>query len=223
MDGKLLLSALTRYLAGVVFVGLLVFLPAGDLCWWRGWLLMGILFAPMLVAGVVLLTKSPDPLRKRMNSDEEQSEQRLVIALSGLMFLAAFAVAGFGSRFGWLMFPEWASWAAAVVFLVGYVLYGLVMRQNAYLSRTVEVQEGQQLVDTGLYGVVRHPMYSATVLMFLAMPVVLGSPAAFVIMLAYLPIIAKRIRNEEDVLSAGLPGYPEYMRRVKWRLVPFVW
>lgn len=170
-----------------------------------------------------MLFKAPDLLRKRLDAREEEGEQRVVLALSALMFVAAFVVAGLGFRFGWLTLPAWASWLGAVVFLIAYALYAEVLRENAYLSRTVEVQKGQRVVDTGLYGIVRHPMYSATLLLFLSMPIVLGSPFSFIIMLAYLPIITKRIRNEEAVLARGLVGYRDYMGRVKWRLIPHVW
>ncbi len=223
MDVALFRSALVKFVAGLLVVGLLLFLPAGTLSWWRGWLLVGVLFVPMFAAGLVMMAKAPDLLRIRLNAREEQAEQRTVVALSCLMFVAAFVVAGLGCRFGWPTLPEWASWAGAAAFLAAYALYAEVMRENAYLSRTVEVRQGQHVVDTGLYGIVRHPMYSATMLLFLSMPVVLGSPFSFVIMLAYVPIIAKRIRNEEKVLADELEGYPEYLRRVRWRLVPHVW
>ena len=223
MDAELFRSAIAKFAAGVVVLALLLFLPAGSLGWWRGWLLMGILFVPMFAAGLVMMAKAPDLLRKRLSAREEESEQREVIALSGLMFVAAFVVAGLGERFGWVTFPGWVSWVGAVAFLVAYALYAEVLRENAYLSRTIEVQEGQHVVDTGLYGIVRHPMYSATLLLFLSMPVVLGSPVSLVIMLAYLPIITKRIRNEEEVLARGLEGYSQYMDRVRWRLIPHVW
>lgn len=223
MDQKLFVAALTKFGAGVVVMGLLLFVPAGTLAWWQGRLLMGILFVPMFLAGLVMMAKAPDLLRKRLANREEEAEQRTVIALSALMFVAAFVVAGLGKRFDWPTFPAWVSWAGAVVFLVSYVLYAEVMRENAYLSRTIEVQEGQHVVDTGLYGIVRHPMYSVTLWLFLSMPVVLGSPFALVIMCAYLPIIAKRIRNEEQVLAEGLEGYRDYMTRVRWRLIPHVW
>ena len=223
MDGRLFAGALAKFAAGVVAIGLLLFLPAGTLNWWQGWLFMGILFVPMFVAGFVMMAKAPDLLRKRLDAKEDETEQKAVLALSALMFVAAFVVAGLGFRFGWPQLPAWASWAGAVVFLAAYALYAEVMRENAYLSRTIEVQGGQHVVDTGLYGIVRHPMYSATLLLFLSMPIVLGSPFSFVIMLAYLPIIAKRIRNEEEVLVEGLEGYAEYLTRVKWRLIPHVW
>ncbi len=223
MDARLFRSALVKFAVGFVVVATLLFLPAGTLAWWRGWLLMGILFAPMFAAGLVMMAKAPDLLRSRLDAREEEAEQREVVAISALMFVAAFVVAGLGRRFGWLTLPDWASWLGAAVFLSSYALYAEVMRENAYLSRTIGVQEGQRVVDTGLYGVVRHPMYSATVLLFLSMPVVLGSPLSFVVMLAYLPIIAKRIRNEEEVLAEGLEGYSEYLERVRRRLVPHVW
>ena len=223
MDGKLFFSALAKFAAGFVIVGLLLFLPAGSIAWWQGWLFMAILFIPMLIAGLVMMVKAPELLRKRLEADEGESEQKTVLTLSAIMFVAAFVVAGLGYRFGWPAFPSWVSWAGAAVFLASYALYAEVMRENAYLSRTVEIQDGQRVVDTGLYGVVRHPMYSATLLLFLSMPIVLGSPFSFIIMLVYLPIIAKRIRNEEDVLADGLEGYSEYMKRVKWRLVPRIW
>lgn len=223
MNATLVRSALIKFAMGFVVVGVLLFVPAGTLSWWRGWLLMGILFAPMFVAGLVMMAKAPDLLRSRLDAREEEGEQREVIALSALMFVAAFVVAGLGHRFGWPTFPAWASWVGAGAFLLSYALYAEVLRENAYLSRTIEVQEGQHVVDTGLYGVVRHPMYAVTLLLFLSMPVVLGSPFALVVMLAYIPIITKRIRNEEEVLSRGLAGYDEYMSRVRWRLVPGVW
>ncbi|MBO7702671.1 MAG: isoprenylcysteine carboxylmethyltransferase family protein [Eggerthellaceae bacterium] len=223
MDGKLFATALMKFAAGVVVIGLLLFLPAGTIFWWQGWLFMGILFVPMFVAGLVMMAKAPDLLRKRLSAKEDEGEQRTVLALSALMFVAAFVVAGLGFRFGWPQLPAWASWVGAVLFLAAYALYAEVMRENAYLSRTIEVQGGQHVVDTGLYGIVRHPMYSTTLLLFLSIPIVLGSPFSFVIMLAYLPIIAKRIRNEEEVLADGLEGYAEYLTRVKWRLIPHVW
>ncbi len=223
MDRKLLRDALIKLLSGVLLMGLLLFLPAGTFSYPQGWLLMGILFVPMFIAGLVMLVKSPDLLRSRLNAKEEQTEQKQVIALSGLMFVGAFVLAGLSFRFGWLQLPRWLSFAAAAVFLLGYLLFAEVLRENAWLSRTVEVQENQRVVDTGLYGVVRHPMYAATVLLFLSMPLVLGSLLSFVIMLAYLPIIALRIRNEEQVLEQGLEGYAEYKERVKYRLFPGLW
>ena len=223
MDAKLFSQGIVKFLSGLLIVGLLLFLPAGTFAFWQAWLLIGILFVPMFLAGLVMMKKSPALLRKRLDAKEEQSEQRAVIALSGLMFLAAFLVAGLNFRFGWIVMPPWVSYAAAVVFLLAYALYAEVLRENVWLSRTVEVQEGQKVIDTGLYGLVRHPMYSSTLLLFLAMPLVLGSVISFAIMLAYIPIIAKRIRNEEQVLESGLEGYTDYKKRVKYRVIPFVW
>ena len=223
MDSKLFAQAIIKFLSGLVIVGLLLFLPAGTFSYWQGWLLMGILFVPMFIAGLVMMKKSPDLLRRRLDVKEQEAEQKTVIALSGLMFLTAFLVAGLNFRFGWIVLPDWVSWAAAVVFLLAYALYAEVLRENVWLSRTVEVQENQKVIDTGLYGVVRHPMYMTTLLLFLAMPLVLGSILSFVIMLAYIPIIAKRIRNEEQVLESGLEGYAEYKKRVRYKVIPFVW
>ena len=223
MDAKLFKQAIAKFLAGLLMVGLLLFLPAGTFAYWQGWLLLGILFIPMFIAGLIMMKKSPELLRKRLDVREKQSEQKTVIALSGLMFLAAFIVAGLNIRFGWLVLPSWVSWAAAVLFLLAYALYAEVLRENVWLSRTVEVQENQKVIDTGLYGVVRHPMYMATLLLFLSMPLVLGSPLSFVIILAYIPIIARRIRNEEQVLEEGLPGYREYKKRVRYKVIPHVW
>ena len=223
MDAKLFSQGIVKFLSGLLIVGLLLFLPAGTFAFWQAWLLIGILFIPMFLAGLVMMQKSPALLRKRLDAKEEQSEQRAVIALSGLMFLAAFVVAGLNFRFGWIVMPAWASYAAAVVFLLAYGLYAEVLRENVWLSRTIEVQENQKVVDTGLYGLVRHPMYLSTLLLFLAMPLVLGSVISFVIMLAYIPIIARRIRNEEQVLEKGLEGYTDYKKRVRYKVIPFVW
>ena len=223
MDAKLFSQAIVKFLSGVLIVGLLLFLPAGTFGYWQGWLLMGILFIPMFIAGLIMMRKSPDLLRKRLDAKEQQSEQKAVIGFSALMFLAAFIVAGLNFRFGWIVLPAWVSWAAAAVCLLAYALYAEVLRENVWLSRTVEVQENQQVIDTGLYGVVRHPMYMTTLLLFLAMPLVLGSVLSFVITLAYIPIIAKRIRNEEKVLESGLAGYTAYKERVKYKVIPFVW
>ena len=223
MGGRLFAGAMARFLGGVLLLGLLLFPPAGTLRWPQAWLLMGILFIPMFGAGLVMMARSPELLKKRLNAREAQGEQRRVILLSGVMFVAAFVAAGLNFRFRWIVLPGAVSWIAAGVFLLGYLLYAEVLRENAWLSRTVEVQAGQRVVDTGLYGVVRHPMYMSTLLLFLAMPLVLGSVVSFAIMLAYIPIIARRIRNEEQVLEQGLAGYAEYRRRVRFRLIPFVW
>ena len=223
MNRDLFIQAVLRFFAGALIVSLLLFLPAGTLRYPQGWLLMGILFVPMFAAGLVMLKKNPDLLKKRLNVKEEETEQKEVILLSAVMFLAAFVLAGLSFRFGWWMLPFPVSIIAAIVFLAAYALYAEVLRENTYLSRTIEVQEDQKVIDTGLYGIVRHPMYMATVFLFLAMPLVLGSVISFVIMLCYIPIIAKRIRNEEKVLTEGLQGYEEYKRKVKYRLVPFIW
>ncbi len=223
MDKKLFSQAIVKFCAGLLLVGLLLFLPAGTFGYRQAWLLIGILFVPMFIAGLVMMKKSPDLLRRRLSAKEEQGEQKTVILLSGLMFLAAFVIAGLNFRFQWLPLAPWVSYAAAAVFLIAYLLYAEVLRENEYLSRTIEVQEGQKVVDTGLYGVVRHPMYMVTVFLFLSMPLVLGSPVSFLIMLVYIPIIVKRIRNEEKVLEEGLQGYREYKEKVRYRLVPFVW
>ena len=206
MNTELFSQAIMKFLSGLLIVGLLLFLPAGTFAYWQAWLLIGILFIPMFVAGLIMMKKSPDLLRKRLDAKEEQTEQKTVIALSGLMFLASFVVAGLNFRFGWIVLPDWVSYVSAAVFLLAYALYAEVLRENVWLSRTVEVQENQKVIDTGLYGVVRHPMYMTTLLLFLSMPLILGSAISFVIMLAYIPIIAKRIRNEEQVLESGLEG-----------------
>lgn len=223
MNKSLLFQAVIKYVFGIVLVGLLIFLPAGTFSFVNGWLLMGILFVPMFFAGIVMLFKNPELLRKRLNAKEKQSEQSLVVKLSGLMFLAGFIVAGLNFRFDWYLLPRSASIGAAVVFFVAYLLYAEVLRENTYLSRTIEVQEGQKVIDTGLYGIVRHPMYSVTLLLFLTMPIILGSIYSFVIFLVYPFIIAKRIRNEEMVLENELAGYRKYKQKVKYRLIPFVW
>ena len=223
MTKKLFFQALAKYLAGVVLLGLLIFLPAGTLRFPKGWLLMALLFIPMFGAGVVMMLRDPALLEKRLNAKEQQGEQKEVIWQSGVMFIAAFVLAGLNFRFDWISLPDWVVWAASALFLLAYLMWGEVLRENAWLSRTVEVQEGQRVVDHGLYGVVRHPMYSASVLLFLSMPLVLGSIFSFLVMLAYLPIIAKRIRSEEKLLKKELPGYEEYTERVKYRMIPFIW
>lgn len=223
MEKGLLKQSLTKFLLGVVIIGLLLFLSAGSLRYWQGWLLMGILFVPMFGAGLVLMAKNPELLRKRLNAKEEEKEQKTVVKISGLLFMAAFIVAGLNWRFGWCLLPNWAVWVSAGVFIICYLLYAEVLRENTYLSRTIEVQENQKVIDTGLYGVVRHPMYMATTVLFLSMPLVLASPFSFLIMLLYLPLIAKRIKNEESVLEEGLEGYKEYKQRVRYKVIPFIW
>ena len=216
-------SASIRFLMGLVLVGLLLFLPAGTLHYPCGWLLVAVLFVPMFIAGVVMLFRSPQLLEKRLDAKEKEAEQKSVVALSGVMFIAAFVVAGLNFRYSWTVMPSWAVWSAVAVFLLSYIMYAEVLRENAYLSRTIGVQENQKVIDTGLYGMVRHPMYSATVLLFLSMPLVLGSVPSFVIMLVYIPLIAKRIRNEEAILLEGLNGYADYCSRVKYKIIPFIW
>lgn len=223
MDKGLLTQALVKYFWGVILLGTVVFLPAWSLHYWQGWLLMGILFVPMFVAGLVMLAKNPDLLRKRLNVKEQEAEQKAVVKLSGLLFIIAFVIAGLNWRFGWWVLPDWAVWVAAGLFLASYILYAEVLRENTYLSRTIEVQENQKVIDTGLYGIVRHPMYMATTVLFLAMPLVLASPISFFIMLGYIPVIARRIKNEEKVLEDGLEGYAEYKKKVKYRILPFIW
>ena len=223
MEKGLLKQSLTKFLLGVVIIGLLLFLSAGSLRYWQGWLLMGILFVPMFGAGLVLMAKNPELLRKRLNAKEEEKEQKTVVKISGLLFMAAFIVAGLNWRFGWCLLPNWAVWVSAGIFIICYMLYAEVLRENTYLSRTIEVQENQKVIDTGLYGVVRHPMYMATTVLFLSMPLVLASPFSFLIMLLYLPLIAKRIKNEESVLEEGLEGYKEYKQRVRYKVIPFIW
>ena len=223
MDRKMFFQAIFKFIFGLILVGALLFLPAGTIRYPGAWLLIIVLFLPMFIAGLVMMRKNPEWLRKRLNVKEEQGEQKTVILLSALMFLSAFIVAGLNFRYGWIVLPFRISCAASAVFLLGYILYAEVLRENVWLSRTVEVQEDQKVVDTGLYGVVRHPMYMATLLLFLSMPLILGSPISFIIMLMYIPIIAKRIRNEEAVLEEGLEGYTEYKRKVKYKVIPFIW
>ena len=223
MTLKLFVQALTKFLAGLLLVGLLLFLPAGTFYFWQAWLFIGILFGPMFIAGIWLMIRQPELLRKRLDAIEKQGEQKWVVALSGLMFIAVFVVAGLSRRFGWYMLPDGAVYVATIIFLAAYALYAEVMRENVWLSRTIEVQENQQVVSTGLYGIVRHPMYAATLLLFLSMPLVLASPWSFAIMLIYIPIIALRIRNEEQVLERELKGYTEYKQHVRYKVIPYIW
>ena len=223
MTMKLFLGAIGKFLLGIALVGLLIFLPAGSLSYWNGWVLMGILFVPMFLAGIVMMFKNPALLKSRLQAKEKQKEQSLVVKLSGLMFLVGFVLAGLGVRFHWYTLPTGVTMGAAVVFLFAYLLYAEVLRENTYLSRTIEVVEDQKVIDTGLYGIVRHPMYSATLLLFLSMPIVLGSVYAFLVFLAYPVIIAKRIQYEEVFLEKELAGYTAYKQKVKYRLIPFIW
>jgi protein-S-isoprenylcysteine O-methyltransferase Ste14 len=222
-DHRLLKEACVKFGAGVLLVAILVFLPAGTLHYPGAWLLMAVLFIPMFFAGLVMWRKAPALLESRLQAKERESQQKQVIGLSALMFLGGFILAGLDHRYHWTAMPKWLSVAAAMVFLLGYLMFAEVLRENAYLSRTIQVQEGQKVVDTGLYGIVRHPMYFATVLLFLSIPLVLGSLLAFVIFLVYPFIIAKRIRHEEEFLAQELPGYEAYRKKVKYRMIPFVW
>ena len=223
MKKSLFLQAVSKFLLGVVLVGLLIFLPAGTLNFAHGWLLMGILFVPMFGAGLVMLAKNPGLLEKRLQAREARQKQDRVVKLSGLMFISGFVIAGLDHRFGWLPLPDWVSSAAAVVFLLSYVLYAEVLRENTWLSRTIEVQAGQKVVDRGLYGIVRHPMYGVTVILFLSMPLVLGSAVAFAVFLVYPVLIARRILDEEELLRAELEGYGEYCNKVRYRMIPWIW
>ena len=220
---NLFIQALWKFFLGVILLGVLIFVPAWSLHYWQGWLMMAILFVPMFVAGLIMLWKNPELLQKRLNAKEQEAEQKTVVKLSGLLFILAFVLAGLNWRFGWCVLPDWAVWVAAGLFIASYLLYAEVLRENTYLSRTIEVQENQIVIDSGLYGVVRHPMYMATTVLFLAMPLVLASPISFIIMLGYIPVIAKRIKNEEIVLEKGLVGYAEYKKKVKYRMIPLIW
>ncbi len=220
---KLLMEALAKFFCGLVLVGVLIFLPAGTFAYTYGWLLIGLLFVPMLIAGFVMLAKSPEFLKKRLDGKEKHGKQKGVVAVSGLMFVAGFVVAGLDYRFGWSTVPAWVVITASVLFLVAYVLYAQVMRENAYLSRTIKVEEGQTVVDTGMYGIVRHPMYAVTILLFLMMPLVLGSWYALIPFACYPAVIVVRLKDEEALLTRELPGYAAYKQKVKYRIIPFVW
>ena len=220
---KLLTEALVKFTCGLLLVGLLIFLPAGTLRYTYGWLFVALLFVPMLIAGFVMLAKSPDFLKKRLDAKEKQATQKGVLAFSGLMFIAGFVVAGLDYRFGWSRMPSWVVIVASFLFLAAYALYAEVMRENAYLSRTIRVEEGQTVVDTGLYGIVRHPMYAVTVLLFLMIPLILGSWYALIAFVFYPAIIIVRLKDEEELLTKALPGYEEYKQKVKYRIIPFIW
>ena len=220
---KLLIEALTKFACGLLLVGLLIFLPAGTLQYTYGWLFVGLLFVPMLIAGFVMLAKSPEFLKKRLDAKEKQGTQKGVVAISGLMFVAGFVVAGLDFRYGWSAMPTWVVITASVAFLVAYALYAEVMRENAYLSRTIKVEEGQSVVDTGMYGIVRHPMYAVTILLFMMMPLMLGSWYALIAFSFYPAAIVIRLTDEEKLLTRELPGYPEYKQRVQYRIIPFIW
>ena len=223
MTKKLFFQAIVKFLFGLILFALLLFVPAGTISFWNGWLLIVVLFVPMFAAGIVMMIKNPKLLEKRLNAKEKEQEQKAVVLLSGLMFLAAFIVAGLNFRFSWIVIQNWVVILGTVIFLLAYVMYAEVLRENTYLSRTVEVQENQKVIDTGLYGIVRHPMYSATLLLFIPMGIILGSPISSAILLIYIPIIGKRMKNEEKVLEEGLEGYKEYKTRVRYKVIPFVW
>lgn len=223
MKFKLFINAISKFLLGIILVGLLIFLPAGSFSYFGGWLFMAVLFLPMFLAGIILIFKNPTLLQKRLNAKEKQKEQNIVVKLSGVMFLLGFIIAGFDFRFKWLVLPKSVLISAAVIFLLGYILYAEVLRENPYLSRTIETQENQEVIDKGLYGVIRHPMYTATLILFLTMPIILGSLYSFIIFLAYPLIIAIRIKSEEKFLEKELIGYCEYKKKVKYRLIPFIW
>jgi len=223
LDTKLLIQAIGKYLFGLILVSILLFIPAGTLTYWNAWLLIGVLFIPMLIVGIVLMIKNPDLLRKRLNAKEKEKEQKSIIVFSSLMFIGGFVVAGLNYRYQWIVLPKWLVIVATVVFLFAYLLFAEVLRENTYLSRTIEVQENQKVIDSGLYGIVRHPMYTSTILLFLSMPIVLGSLFSFLIFLIYPVITVQRIKNEEEVLEKRLEGYSEYKKRIKYRLIPFIW
>jgi len=223
MNIKLFLEALFKFLLGVLLVGLLIFLPAGTLKFFNGWLFMGVLFIPMFIAGIIMIIKSPNLLRSRLDAKEKEKEQKQVVLLSALMFIVGFIIAGLNHRFNWIQIPDIVVIIASFLFLISYLMYAEVLRENAYLSRTIKVQENQKVIDTGLYRIIRHPMYSATILLFLSMPLILGSIISFIIFLIYPFIIVKRIINEEQVLEKELKGYKEYKKKVKYRLIPFIW
>ena len=220
---KLLIEALTKFTCGLLLVGLLIFLPAGTIAYTYGWLFIGLLFVPMLIAGFVMLYKAPEFLKKRLNAKEKQGMQKGVVTFSGLIFIAGFVVAGLDFRFSWSAMPTWVIIAASVLFLIAYTLYAEVMRENAYLSRTIKVEEGQTVVDTGMYGIVRHPMYAVTILLFLMIPLVLGSWYALIAFAFYPAIMVVRLKDEENLLTKELSGYEAYKQKVKYRLFPFVW
>lgn len=223
MKNNLFLQAVKKIIAGFVAIGLLLYLPAGTLHYWNAWLFVAVLFVPMIFLGIVMLFKSPRLLEKRLDAKEKVKEQKWVVALSGIMFVAVFVVAGLNFRFSWHSLPDYLIWSGASIFLLSYLIYAEVMRENAFLSRTIEIQESQKVIDTGLYGIVRHPMYSATLIMFLSIPLILGSIISFAIMLAYIPIIAVRMNSEEKVLEEGLEGYKEYKQKVRYKVIPFIW
>ena len=223
MNAKLFIEAIAKFTLGVILVGLLIFLPAGSIEYWNGWLFIGVLFIPMFIAGIVMMVKSPSLLKSRLNAKEKEKEQRKVVAISGLMFLIGFIIAGLNFRYSWIILPIPIIIIGTIIFLLSYITYAEVLRENVFLSRTVEVTENQKVIDTGLYGIVRHPMYTATIFLFLSMPLILGSIITFIIFLIYPFVIAKRIKNEEEVLEKELKGYKDYKKKVKYKMIPFIW
>ena len=223
MSIKLFFQATIKFLLGVLLIGLLLFIPANTINYWNGWLFMGLLFVPMFIAGIILMIKNPELLRKRLNAKETEKEQKQVLIYSGVMFLLGFIIAGLNYRYSWITIPNIVVIISSIIFILAYILYAEVLRENAYLSRTIEIQKNQKVINTGLYGIVRHPMYAVTILLFLAMPLILGSIISFVIFLIYPIIIAKRIKNEEQVLEKNLKGYSEYEKKVKYKVIPFIW
>ena len=223
MDRKLFTQALTKFLLGLIAICLLLFIPAGTLNYFNGWLFIALLFIPMFIAGIIMFIKSPELLKRRLNAKEEENEQKIVILISAVMFVSAFVVAGLNFRFGWFKLPQTVIIIASIIFLLSYTMYGEVLRENMYLSRTVEVSENQKVVDSGLYGIVRHPMYTSTIFLFLSMPLILDSIFSFIIMLIYPIIIIFRIKNEEKVLENELEGYKEYKEKIKYKIIPLIW
>jgi protein-S-isoprenylcysteine O-methyltransferase Ste14 len=223
MNAKLFIEAIAKFTLGVILVGMLIFLPAGSIEYWNGWLFIGVLFIPMFIAGIVMMVKSPSLLKSRLNAKEKEKEQRKVVAISGLMFLIGFIIAGLNFRYSWIILPIPIIIIGTIIFLVSYITYAEVLRENVFLSRTIEVTENQKVIDTGLYGIVRHPMYTATIFLFLSMPLILGSIITFIIFLIYPFVIAKRIKNEEEVLEKELKGYKDYKKKVKYKMIPFIW
>ena len=223
MNIKLFIQAIIKYIFGILIVGALLFIPANSFEYWNGWLFMGLLFIPMFIAGIVLMIKDPELLKRRLNMKEKENEQKWVILFSGLMFISGFIVAGLNYRFKWLELPNIIVIVSSILFAISYILYAEVLRENTFLSRTIEVKKKKKIVDTGFYGVVRHPMYSITILLFLSIPFILGSLISFLIFLIYPIIISKRIKNEEKVLEKDLKGYKEYKKKVKYKVIPYIW
>jgi protein-S-isoprenylcysteine O-methyltransferase Ste14 len=223
MNIKLLIESILKFILGVILVGLLIFIPANTINYWNGWLFMGILFIPMFIAGIVMMIKSPELLKKRLDAKENENEQKEVIALSGLMFILGFIIAGMNYRFNWLELPNIIVIISTIIFIISYILYAEVLRENIYLSRSIKVEKNQKVIDTGLYGIIRHPMYAVTIFLFLSIPLILGSIISFLIFLVYPFIIAKRINNEEQILEKELNGYKEYKNKVKYKMIPFIW